>query len=194
MRRLTEGRKTSLLRHSLSWHGHFWPVHDPLDTLGTDGGGGVGSGPGTSVGMALALRDSGRLPIAVLGDGDFMMGNQAVWTAVHYRIPLLIVICNNRSFYNDELHQERVAKERERPPANKWIGQQVIGPDIDLAGIARAQGAVGIGPVEKLSDLDGKLKEAIAAVDAGNVAVVDVRVAGGYDAGAAANVPRGTRA
>jgi len=196
LRRLTEGRKTSLLRHSLSWHGHFWPAHDPLDTLGTDGGGGVGSGPGTSVGMALALRDSnsGRLPIAVVGDGDFMMGNSAIWTAVHYRIPLLMVICNNRSFYNDELHQERVAKERERPPANKWIGQQVIGPDIDLAAIARAQGAVGIGPVEKLGDLDSKLKEGIAAVDAGKVAVIDVRVAGGYDAGAAANVPRGTRA
>ena len=125
---------------------------------------------------------------------DFMMGNTAVWTAVHYRIPLLIVVCNNRSFYNDELHQERVAKERERPPANKWIGQQIIGPDIDLAGIARAQGAVGIGPVEKLADLDARLKEAIAAVDAGKVAVVDVRVAGGYDAGASANVPRGAKA
>jgi thiamine pyrophosphate-dependent acetolactate synthase large subunit-like protein len=193
LRRLTEGRKTSLLRHSLSWHGHFWPLRDPLDMLGTDGGGGVGSGPGTSVGMALALQGTGRLPIAVLGDGDFMMGNPAIWTAVHYRIPLLVVICNNRSFYNDELHQERVAKERERPPANKWIGQQIIGPDIDLAGMARAQGAVGIGPVETLADLEGKLKEAIAAVDAGKVAVVDVRVAGGYDAGASANVPRGAK-
>ncbi len=193
LRRLTAGRKTSLLRHSLSWHGHFWPMKEPLDFMGSDGGGGVGSGPGTSVGMALALKGSGRLPIAVLGDGDFMMGNPAIWTGVHYQVPLLIVICNNRSFYNDELHQERVAKERDRPPANKWIGQQIIGPDIDLAGIARAQGAVGIGPVQTLSELDGKLKEAIAAVDAGKVAVVDVRVAGGYDAGASANVPRGMK-
>lgn len=193
LQRLTVGRKTSLLRHSLSWHGHFWPVKDPLDVLGTDGGGGVGSGPGTSVGMALALKDSGRLPIAVVGDGDFLMGNTAIWTAVHYGVPLLVVICNNRSFYNDELHQERVAKTRERPAANKWIGQQIFGPDIDLAGIARAQGAVGIGPVEKPAELETKLKEAIAAVDAGKVAVVDVRVAGGYDAGTATNVPPGTR-
>ncbi len=193
LQRLTGGRKTSLLRHSLSWHGHFWPVNDPLDVLGTDGGGGVGSGPGTSVGMALALRGSGRLPIAVVGDGDFLMGNTAIWTAVHYGIPLLVVVCNNRSFYNDELHQERVAKTRERPVDNKWIGQQIFGPDIDLAGIARAQGAVGIGPVEKPEELEPKLKEAIAAVDAGKVAVVDVRVAGGYDAGTAANVPKGTR-
>ncbi|HVA14712.1 MAG TPA: thiamine pyrophosphate-dependent enzyme [Stellaceae bacterium] len=193
LQKLTAGRKTSLIRHSLSWHGHFWPMRDPLDSLGTDGGGGVGSGPGTSVGMALALKGSGRLPIAVLGDGDFMMGNQAIWTAVHYRVPLLVVVCNNRSFYNDELHQERVAKERERTVANKWIGQQINDPDIDLAGIARAQGAVGIGPVQKLGELEAMLKEAIAAVDDGKVAVVDVRVAGGYDAGASANVPRGAK-
>ncbi len=193
LQRVTAGRKTSLLRHSLSWHGHFWPSNDPLDILGTDGGGGVGSGPGTSVGMALALKDSGRLPIAVLGDGDFMMGNPAIWTGVHYKVPLLVIICNNRSFYNDELHQERVAKERERPVANKWIGQQMIEPDIDLAGLARAQGAVGIGPVDKLADLEAKLKEAIAAVDSGKLVVVDVRVAGGYDAGASSNVPRGIK-
>jgi thiamine pyrophosphate-dependent acetolactate synthase large subunit-like protein len=121
------------------------------------------------------------------------MGNSAIWTAVHYRIPVLFVVCNNRSFYNDELHQERVAKERERTVANKWIGQQMIDPDIDLAGIARAQGAVGIGPVLKHADLESKLKEAISAVDDGKVAVVDVHVAGGYDAGASANVPRGQK-
>jgi thiamine pyrophosphate-dependent acetolactate synthase large subunit-like protein len=195
LQKLVGGRKTSLLRHSLSWHGHFWPMRHPLDSLGTDGGGGVGSGPGTSVGMALALKasNSGRLPIAVLGDGDFMMGNSAIWTAAHYRIPLLVVVCNNQSFYNDELHQERVAKERERKVENKWIGQHVGDPDIDLAGMARAQGAVGIGPVTKHADLEAKLREAIAAVDDGKVAVVDVRVAGGYDAGASANVPRGTK-
>ena len=193
LQKLVGGRKTSLLRHSLSWHGHFWPMRHPLDFHGTDGGGGVGSGPGTSVGMALALQGGGRLPIAVLGDGDFMMGNSAFWTAVHYRVPLLVVVCNNRSFYNDELHQERVAKERERTVANKWIGQQIIDPDIDLATLARAQGAVGIGPVWKHAELEAALKEAVAAVDDGKVVIVDVRVAGGYDAGASANVPRGTK-
>jgi thiamine pyrophosphate-dependent acetolactate synthase large subunit-like protein len=143
--------------------------------------------------MALALKGSGRLPISVLGDGDFMMGNPAIWTAVHYRVPLLVVVCNNRSFYNDELHQERVAKERERTVANKWIGQHIGDPDIDLAMLARGQGAVGFGPVQKHAELEGALKQAIAAVDDGKVAVVDVRVAGGYDAGASANVPRGQK-
>ena len=60
---------------------------------------------------ALALKGSGRVPVAVMGDGDFLMGVTALWTAVHYRIPGLMVIANNRSFFNDEMHQERVAKE-----------------------------------------------------------------------------------
>src|SRR5262249_29158609 len=47
----------------------------PLDSIGYDGGSGKGSGPGITVGAGLALRSSGRLPVAVLGDGDFIMGN-----------------------------------------------------------------------------------------------------------------------
>ena len=98
-----------------------------------DGGGGVGGGPGISVGAALALKGCGRLPVAVCGDGDFLMGVTALWTAAHYRIPLLIVVANNRSFFNDELHQERVARMRNRPVENRWIGQRISEPDIDLA-------------------------------------------------------------
>ena len=192
LRAAVKGRKSSLLRHSLSWAGHFWPVHHPLDFLGTDGGGGIGSGPGTSVGSALALRHglSGRLPVAVLGDGDFLMGNSAIWTAVHYRIPLLIVIANNRSFYNDEVHQERVAKERSRPVANKWIGQHITHPDIDLAALAKSMGAEGFGPVFDLANLPDAIEKAIAAVDAGGVAVVDVRVEPGYDSGTSGALTR----
>ena len=67
------------------------PFRHPLDYVGSDGGGGVGGGPGISVGAALALKGSGRLPIAICGDGDFLMGVTAVWTAVHYKIPLLFV-------------------------------------------------------------------------------------------------------
>ena len=70
-----------------------------------------------------------------------MMGATAIWTAVHYKIPLLIVVCNNRSFFNDELHQERVARIRNRPVENRWIGQRISEPDIDFAALARAQGA-----------------------------------------------------
>jgi thiamine pyrophosphate-dependent acetolactate synthase large subunit-like protein len=180
----------SMLRLPLSWADGLWEFRHPLDYLGTDGGGGIGSGPGMSVGAALALRDSGsgRLPVAVLGDGDFLMGITALWTAVHNDIPLLIVVANNRSFFNDELHQERVARQRGRPVENRWIGQAIRGPDIDLATMARGQGCTGIGPVEDPKQLVASIAEAVVAVRAGKVSVVDVRVATGYAAEATAAI------
>jgi hypothetical protein len=80
------------------------------------------------------------------------------------------------------MHQERVARERGRPVENKWIGQRIDEPDIDLAAMARAQGAVGIGPVKQLDELKPSLEKAIKHVKAGEVCVVDVRVVPGYDA------------
>ena len=190
LRRAVGERPASLTHVSLSWNGACWHFRHPLDYLGSDGGGGVGGGPGISVGAALALKDSGRLPVAVCGDGDFMMGVTAVWTAAHYKIPLLIVVANNRSFFNDELHQERVARMRNRPVENRWVGQRISEPDIDIAGIARAQGAQGFGPVNAIGDLDATFKKAISAVEAGNVVIVDVRVEPGYTAAMTALMTR----
>jgi thiamine pyrophosphate-dependent acetolactate synthase large subunit-like protein len=165
----------------LGWNGSYRHFRHPMDYLGADGGGGVGAGPGLTVGAALALKDTKRMVAGIMGDGDFLMGVTAVWTATHYKVPCLMIVANNRSFYNDELHQERVAKERGRPVENKWIGQRIDEPDIDLAAMGKAQGAVGIGPVKELSQLKGSLKVAIDQVKAGNVVVVDVRVVPGYD-------------
>jgi thiamine pyrophosphate-dependent acetolactate synthase large subunit-like protein len=134
------------------------------------------------------------LPVAVCGDGDFLMGVTALWTAVHYRIPLLVVVANNRSFYNDEVHQERVARMRARPVENKWIGQRIDDPDIDLAAMARAQGGRGFGPVARSTGLDAVLSEAIAAVEGGAVAVVDVRVEPGYTPAMTAALTRTAKA
>ncbi|MGA8078260.1 MAG: thiamine pyrophosphate-binding protein, partial [Xanthobacteraceae bacterium] len=182
LRKVLGDRPVTYTHLPLSWDDSWITFRHPLDYVGSDGGGGVGGGPGISVGAALALKGTGRLPIAICGDGDFLMGVTAVWTAVHYKIPLLFVLANNRSFYNDELHQERMARARNRPVENKWIGQRMSDPEVDLAAMGRAQGAVGFGPVTKSADLAGVLEKAIAAVDAGGVAVVDVRVEPGYTA------------
>jgi thiamine pyrophosphate-dependent acetolactate synthase large subunit-like protein len=185
-------REITLTHLPLSWNGATWPFRHPLDYIGSEGGGGIGGGPGVSVGAALALKGSGRLPIAICGDGDFFMGATAIWTAVHYRVPLLVVVCNNRSFFNDELHQERVARIRNRPVENRWIGQRISDPDIDCAALGRAQGAVGFDPVTKTQDLVPTFEKAIAAVEQGQVAVVDVRVEPGYAAITTAAMLRGT--
>src|SRR5215471_4571306 len=58
-------RAVTLTHVSLSWHGAWWDFRHPLDYLGSDGGGGVGGGPGISVGAALALKGSGRMAIGV---------------------------------------------------------------------------------------------------------------------------------
>jgi thiamine pyrophosphate-dependent acetolactate synthase large subunit-like protein len=177
----TAGLDVCLSHVPLGWHGSYRHFRHPLDYLGANGGGGVGAGPGMTVGAALALKGSGRLVAGILGDGDFLMGVTALWTAAHYRIPCLFVIANNRSFYNDELHQERVAKERARPVENKWIGQRIDEPDIDLAMMAKAQGASAFGPVTDVKKLAAVMKEAVKAAQNGAVCVVDVRVLPGYD-------------
>jgi hypothetical protein len=178
----TAGLDICLARLPLGWHGAYRHFRHPLDYLGADGGGGVGAGPGLVAGTALALKGQKRIAAGILGDGDFLMGVTALWTAVHYKMPCLLVVANNRSFYNDELHQERVAKERARPTENKWIGQRIDEPDIDLAMMARAQGE-GMGPVKTVADLKPAMDKAVQSVKGeGKVCVVDVReVQPGYD-------------
>jgi thiamine pyrophosphate-dependent acetolactate synthase large subunit-like protein len=190
LRAVTAGRAVSLLHVALGWNFADWPLRHPLDYIGGNGGAGVGAGPGVAVGAALALRGTGRLPVAVLGDGDFLMGVTALWTAVHYHIPLLVIVANNRSFFNDEVHQERVARMRGRPVENRWIGQRLADPEIDLAQLGRAQGTAGFGPVSNTDELNAALREAVAAVAAGGVAVVDVRVAPGYSPALAREMTR----
>jgi thiamine pyrophosphate-dependent acetolactate synthase large subunit-like protein len=173
-------RDTCLMSTTIAWHEDWWPLRHPLDYTGGAGGGGLAAGPGISVGGALALKDSDRMAVGIVGDGDFLMGATAIWTAVRYKLPLLVVVSNNSSFFNDELHQERVANTRNRPVENKWIGQKMIEPDIDIAAIAGGQGALGIGPVHSIGELPKAFADAIAHVEAGGVAVVDVRVVPGY--------------
>jgi thiamine pyrophosphate-dependent acetolactate synthase large subunit-like protein len=191
LREALGNRPTCLIRSPLAWTNNTWDVAHPLDALGGDGGGGVGAGPGMAVGAALALRGSGRLPVAVLGDGDYLMGATALWTAVHYRIPLLVVVSNNNSFFNDELHQDRMARQRNRPVANRWIGQRIADPEPDLGMLARAQGGEGFGPIRRPEELPRALRAAIDCVEGGGLAVVDVRVEPGYAPVNSAAVARG---
>jgi thiamine pyrophosphate-dependent acetolactate synthase large subunit-like protein len=170
------GSPACLVRLPLGWHGADLKASHPLDFLGMDGGAGIGSGPGMAVGAALALEGTGRVPVAVLGDGDLLMGGTALWTAAHYRLPLLIVVANNASFYNDVVHQERMAAQRNRPARNSWIGQSITDPDPDLPAFARSLGFHAAGQVRDRSALPAALAAAVAAVRSGQCALVDVRI------------------
>jgi len=158
------------------WPTEVWPFTSPLSYLGKDGGGGLGSGPGLSVGAALALQKLGRYAVSVLGDGDFCMGATAIWTAVRHQIPMLILIDNNRSYFNDELHQENVARARGRNEKNRWIGLRLDAPPPNIAKLAEAQGAVGIGPVVRSADVSGAVAEGVGVLKSGGVCVIDFHV------------------
>jgi thiamine pyrophosphate-dependent acetolactate synthase large subunit-like protein len=158
------------------WPTEVWPFTSPLSYLGKDGGGGLGSGPGLSVGAALALQKLGRYAVSVLGDGDFCMGATAIWTAVRHQIPMLILIDNNRSYFNDELHQENVARARGRNEKNRWIGLRLDAPPPNIARLAEAQGAVGIGPVVRSADVSGAVAEGVGVLKSGGVCVIDFHV------------------
>lgn len=184
------GVETTLARLPLGWDGDTWDFDHPLAFLGYDGGGGIGSGLGMTVGAALALRDQGRMTVSVLGDGDYMMGVQAIWTAANQQIPALVVVANNRTYFNDEVHQERVATTRGRDTSRKWVGQRIDDPPPDLAGIARAQGATAYGPVTDCDELGDVLRAAVARVQGGAFVVVDVVVQTGYTPAMAAGLTR----
>jgi thiamine pyrophosphate-dependent acetolactate synthase large subunit-like protein len=175
---LRNGRKLTLTRVPLNWPAGAYQLFEPLDYLGYDGGGGVGSGPGMAVGAALALQDGGsdRIAVGIMGDGEFLGSASALWTAAHYQIPVLIVVGNNRSYFTDEIQQELVAKERKRPPENRWIGQRIDDPPVDLAGLAHDYGVAAEGPIEKASDLFAALERGIKVVESGEPYLVDVLI------------------
>jgi thiamine pyrophosphate-dependent acetolactate synthase large subunit-like protein len=173
---ISQPDKIALASVCRGWPCDLWPFDHPWSYHGKDGGGGIGASPSLAVGVALALHTQGRHTIAAMGDGDFIMGGHALWTAVHHRIPMLVLVNNNRSYFNDELHQEAVARRRGRPVENRWIGQSLTDPVMDLAGFARMQGAVGIGPVTSPDDARAAIDEGLAALNAGRVCVIDFHV------------------
>ncbi|RDE07854.1 thiamine pyrophosphate-binding protein [Pelagibacterium lacus] len=169
------GKPWSLVvRNHRTWAEGYWQFGGAGEYLGGDGGGGVGYGPGAAAGAALGLKGSGRLPVAMLGDGDFMMTPGAVWSACHHGAPLLMILLNNTSWGNDELHQREIATHRGRSSQTAHIGQTTRDPEVDLLKVASGFGAATFGPVSDPAELAGILAQAIARVEAGEVAVVEV--------------------
>ncbi|MBT8409429.1 MAG: thiamine pyrophosphate-binding protein, partial [Alphaproteobacteria bacterium] len=116
------------------------------------------------------------LVVATLGDGDTLMGITALWTAAKYRLPVLIIVGNNRSYFNDELHQESVARRRRRNEANAWVGQRLDDPAPDIAALARAQGVGATGPVATTEDLQLAIADGVAALRDGKPYLIDVLI------------------
>ncbi len=178
VRSVMQEDQISLISHTIGWPNDEAYYTHPLAYLGNAGGGGLGAGTGNAIGSALALRDrqSKYLPLAVLGDGDFLMGVTALWAAAHERIPILIIVANNNSYFNDEMHQEAVAKKRGRPIENRWVGQRIDDPEVDICAISEAQGMSAEGPVDNRAELIAVIKSSIEKVRLGASLVLEVKV------------------
>ncbi|MGH7872226.1 MAG: thiamine pyrophosphate-binding protein [Candidatus Binatia bacterium] len=180
VRGFAKKRPITFARLPLGWPGEASEFDGPLSFMGNDGGGAVGTGPGHTIGAALALKDSDRITVGIIGDGDYLMGVQALWTAAHFEIPVMFVIADNRSYFNDEMHQERVAQMRSRPAQNRWIGQRIDDPRVDLVAMARAQGFDGEAPVTTPEALLKALKNGAEVVANGGRYFIDSVIEPGY--------------
>ena len=155
----------SLVNRTLrGWTRRLWDWTSPTQYAGALMGGGVGYGIGHAMGAALAHRGTGKLCIDLQPDGDLLYTPSGLWTAAHHRIPLLVVMFNNRSYYNDEDHQVLMAKARGRPVENAHIGLRIDDPAVDFAGLARSFGMHAEGPIEDPSALRPALQRAVRHV------------------------------
>jgi acetolactate synthase-1/2/3 large subunit len=158
-----------------NWQHRLWPMEKHYQYIGSSGGSGVGYEPVAALGAALAHRDAGgRLPIAVIGDGNFNMAPTTLWTAAHHNIPYLAIIQNNRAYHQEVMHLQRMANRHNRGVENAVIGTTITDPNIDYAKLAQGYGAVGIGPITDPKDLAAALTKGVAAVKAGQPVLIDV--------------------
>ena len=70
-----------------------------------------------------------------------------LWTAAHYKIPILFVMNNNRAYHEEVMHLQRMASRRERGIDRAHIGNAIDDPAIDFAKLAQSMGVHAEGPI-----------------------------------------------
>jgi acetolactate synthase-1/2/3 large subunit len=154
-----------------TWVRKLWNFDKPHQHPGSDIG--TSTQIGISLGVALAHKSTGRLVVDFQPDGDLMFDAGALWNAAKHEIPMLIVMFNNRAYYNDWEHQIRMARLRGTDEAKAHIGMDLFGPEPNFAGLARDMGCWGEGPIERPEEVRPALIRAIEEVRKGRPALVD---------------------
>jgi benzoylformate decarboxylase len=125
----------------------------------------LGWGLGAAIGAKLASPN--RRVVACLGDGSCMFGIQGLWTMAKYRVPLIVIVFNNRA-YMAVKNQFRGTDERIKLAAE--MGAELVGPELNFARIADSFGIFGQ-RVEEPGQIEPALKRAL---DQSGPALVDV--------------------
>jgi acetolactate synthase I/II/III large subunit len=130
---------------------------------------------GMSIGVALAHKGSGKLVVDLQPDGDLMFDLGALWIAAYHKLPMLAVMFNNRAYYNDWEHQERMARARGTDVERAYIGMEIDKPAPDFGMAARSLGWHGEGPITDPKDVQAAVRRAAEVVmTEGRPALVDV--------------------
>jgi acetolactate synthase I/II/III large subunit len=110
-------------------------------------------GYGMPAAIAMQRLHPNRLVLSVNGDGDFLMSGQEFAIAVQYRLPIIVVVCDNGMYGTIRMHQER-----EFP--GRVSATELHNPDFDA--YARAFGGFGA-VVKKTSDFPAAFQAARAS-------------------------------
>ena len=135
---------------------HLFKCEDPKSFFGLHGGG-IGWGLPGALGVKLALPD--RPVVALIGDGGAMYTNQALWTAAHYHIGVVVVIINNASYRILKLRTH--ALKGISAQTGRYVAMDLEQPRIDFVGLAQALG-VPAERVEKAAEIGPALVQAVA--------------------------------
>ena len=164
---LVRGKSWTIVNGDLQrWLRKLWDWEEPNCYLGGSGGAGLGYGLPASIGATLALKNQKKLAINFQPDGDLLFTASAFWTAAHYHVPLLTIVFNNRSYFNDAEHNRLVAMERGRDFETAFHnGGDINDPPVDFAKLARSQGVHGEGPVERPEQIRSALERALNIVE-----------------------------
>jgi len=160
--------------NSRDWWLRMWNFDKYYRHIGGGGGAGLGYGAPAAVGAALASRKHGRFCVNLQTDGDLLYAPVVLWTAAHHRIPLLNVMINNHAYLQEMMHIQRMENRHSRGITNARIGTAIEDPNIDYAKLAQGLGLHGEGPISDPKDLAPALRRAIATVERGEPALVDV--------------------
>ncbi len=133
----------------IPWARSMWPATQHHQFLGGSGGQGVGYAAPAAVGAALANKARGLLSVTFQPDGDLMYAPGVLWTAAHHEIPLLMVMHNNRGYYQEVMHLQRMAAQHRRRSDTALIGNEIDSPAIDYAKLAQAHGVWAEGPISE---------------------------------------------
>ena len=157
-----------------NWPLRLWAFDKHYQFIGGAGGYGVGYGAPAAVGAALANRKHGRLSVNIQCDGDLMYAPGVLWTAAHHQIPLLNIMHNNRAYHQEVMHLQRMGNRHNRGVDRAHVGTTIDHPNIDFAKLAQSMGLYAEGPIADPKDLGPAIGRAIAAVERGEPALVDV--------------------